>query len=103
MQVQAVIPVGIAYEQMMEDFRAMMRHEIQTHASPPATSKFIPAKEPKSARQIAEQFGVCVATVWEWARVGKIASHKIGGRTFFFAEDILDALETKQRSPKKGR
>lgn len=90
------------YAQLLEDMRAMVRHEIQSHKSP-TTAAPTTGNNPRTARQIAEKFGVCLATVWEWAREGKFASHKMGGRTYFFEEEVIAALEKNQRSTKKGR
>ena len=101
MQPQVLIPV-VSYDQLMEDVEARMRRVLQSHHAP-APSLYIPAKEPRTVRQIAEKFNVCVATVWEWARTGKIASHKMAGRTYFFDEEVIAALEKTQRSTKKGR
>ena len=98
MQPQAFIPI-INYDQFLEDIEARFR---RVHQAPPTPTPAA-TKEPKSVRQIAEKFDVCVATVWEWARVGKIASHRIGGRTYFFEEEVIAALEKQQRSTKKGR
>jgi hypothetical protein len=97
---QSVIPIGVAYTQLIEDFRAIVRHELQTHTPAPATAQNETGKDPRTVRQVADKFGVCVATVWEWARTGKIASHKIGGRTYFFEQEVIAALEKNQRTLK---
>jgi len=101
MQPQAFIPIA-NYDQFLEDVEARVRRVLQSQNTS-AIPFHAPTKEPKSVRQIAEKFDVCVATVWEWARAGKIISHKMGGRTYFFEEEVIAALETQQRSTKKGR
>ena len=100
---QAFILTGDTYAQLIEDVRAVVRHELQTHALTPTATPNETGKEPKTARQIATLFGVCVATIWEWTRAGKFSSHKIGGRTYFFEQEVVAALHQQQRTEKKGR
>lgn len=98
-----LIPVGVSYAQVIEDLRAMLRHELSAHTPAPAAAPADTARTPQTAKQIAGKFGVCVATVWEWCRQGKFASHKIGGRTYFFEDEVLAALQSKERTKKAGR
>lgn len=98
-----LIPVGVTYAQVIEDLRAMVRHELSTLTPALAAAPTDAVRLPRTAKQIAEHFNVCVATVWEWCRQGKFASHKIGGRTYFFEDEVLAALNSKERTKKIGR
>jgi hypothetical protein len=93
--------VVVNYTQLIEDVRAVIRHELL--GTVPTTQATPEAPAPRTAKQIAAKFDVCVATVWEWCRQGKFASHKIGGRTYFFEDEVLAALKSKERTQKKGR
>ncbi len=95
--------VLVDYAQLIEDFRAVVRHELSHTGAAPQSAPADTSKTPRTAKQIAEQFNVCVATVWEWCRQGKFASHKIGGRTYFFEDEVLAALKSQQRTQKLAR
>jgi hypothetical protein len=100
---QAVILTGDTYTQLLEDIRAVIRHELPHTGATPQAAPADTGRTPRTAKQIAEKFDVCVATVWEWCRQGKFGSHKMGGRTYFFEDEVLAALNTQQRTHKKSR
>jgi hypothetical protein len=97
--------VLVDYNQLIEGLRGVIRHEllgVTASNCPPATPADAP-RLPRTAKQIAEKFDVCVATVWEWRRQGKFTGHTIGGRTYFFEDEVLAALQSKERTKKVGR
>lgn len=100
---QVIIPVGIAYDQLLEDVRAMLRHELH-HAAPanPAPAA-PPAAALLSMREGAEMFGVTVQTVHEWKRRGRLKYYKMGSRSYLKLADVLAALQGHQRSEKPGK
>ena len=100
---QAIIPVGIAYTQLLEDVRAMFRHEL--HNTPPTApaAGTPPADELLSIREAAEMLGVTVQTVHEWKRRGLLKYHKMGSRSYLFRTNVLAALQGHQRSEKPGK
>jgi excisionase family DNA binding protein len=98
---EAIIPVGVAYAQLLEDVRALVRHEIQ-HASVAATAA-APAEELLSIREAAALLGVTVQTVHEWKRRGLLMYHKLGSRSYLKRADVLAALQGQQRTVKCGR
>ena len=100
---QAVIPVGVAYAQLMEDFRAVIRHELYHHAPAAPVGNAAPADELLSIREAATLLGVTVQTVHEWKRRGLLKYHKLGSRTFLKRADILAALQGQQRTVKTGK
>ena len=98
---QAVIPVGVDYAQLLEDVRAVVRHEL--HHAPAAPPAGPPADELLSIREAAELLGVTVQTVHEWKRRGLLKYHKLGSRTYLKRADVLAALTGQQRTVKTGK
>ena len=99
---QAVIPVGVEYAQLLEDVRAVVRHELHHHA-PAAVADAAPTDELLSVREAATLLGVTVQTVHEWKRRGLLKYHKLGSRSYLKRADVLAALQGHQRTTKKGR
>lgn len=100
---QAIIPVGVNYAQLLEDVRAICRHEFNTAAPAAPTAGTPPADELLSIREAAEMLGVTVQTVHEWKRRGLLKYHKLGSRSYLKRADVLAALQGHQRSEKPGK
>ena len=100
---QAVIPVGVAYTQLIEDVRAVIRHELQHHAPAGAVGNAATADELLSIREAAALLGVTVQTVHEWKRRGLLKYHKLGSRSYLKRADVLAALQGHQRTVKTGK
>ena len=99
---QAVIPVGVAYTQLLEDVRALVRFELQqAPAAPVGTAA--PADELLSIREAATLLGITVQTVHEWKRRGLLKYHKLGSRSYLKRADVLAALQGHQRTVKTGK
>ena len=98
-----LIPVGVAYEQVKADFRAMLRSELGNMAMPLPAAGTPPADELLSIREAAEMLGVTVQTVHEWKRRGLLKYHKLGSRSYLKHADVLSALQGHQRSEKPGK
>ena len=98
---QAVILTGDTYAQLIEDVRAVVRHELQHTA--PAVSAVAPADELLSIREAAALLGVTVQTVHEWKRRGLLMYHKLASRSYLKRADVLAALQGHQRTAKGGR
>ena len=99
---QAVIPVGVAYTQLLEDVRALVRFELQQ--VPAATGgNTAPTDELLSIREAATLLGVTVQTVHEWKRRGLLKYHKLGSRSYLKRADVLAALQGHQRTVKTGK
>ncbi|GAB2461299.1 hypothetical protein GCM10011375_12390 [Hymenobacter qilianensis] len=101
----AIIPVGVDYTQLLEDFRALIRHELNHHAPPVAPTGAIPAlgDELLTLREAAQVLDVTVQTVHDWKRRGLLKYHKLGSRTYIKKADVLTALSGHQRSVKSGK
>jgi len=100
---QNIITQGVAYQQLLDDLRALIRHEM-TQAQPAAGTVQQPAvDELLTVQQAAELLDVCVATVHEWKRRGVLAFRKIGGRTYLNRTDVLAAGTREQRTAKPSR
>ncbi|WP_375438184.1 helix-turn-helix domain-containing protein [uncultured Hymenobacter sp.] len=98
---RAVIPIGVAYAQLLEDVRAVIRHELNqistTHAGPP------PADELLSIREAAELLGVTVQTIHSWKQKGLLKYHKLGSRSYLKRANVSAALQSYQRTVKTGK
>lgn len=103
MQVKNPGVVVADYAQLLEDVRAVVRHELAHHVPPPASGATTPAEELLSIREAAALLGVTVQTVHEWKRRGLLMYHKLGSRTYLKRADMLAALQEQQRTAKGGR
>lgn len=100
---QTIITQGVAYQQLLDDLRAMIRHEM-AQSQPAASSAPQPlADELLTVPQAAELLNVCVATIHEWKRRGVLTYRKIGSRAYLNRADVLAAGTQQQRSVKPSR
>ncbi|WP_375438142.1 helix-turn-helix domain-containing protein [uncultured Hymenobacter sp.] len=100
---QTVITSGVAYAQLLEDLRALIRHELNlTHTAGVVPAPAGEAEELLTIKQAATLLDVCPQTVHEWKRRGLLPYHKMGGRTYLKKADVLAALKGQQRTL-KGR
>jgi excisionase family DNA binding protein len=94
-----VITCGVGYPQLLDDLRAIIRHEVgqaQAAATPaPATEE-----ELLTVRQAATLLDVCVATIHEWKRRGLLAYTRLGGRVYLKKAEVLSAGTRCRRSGK---
>ena len=100
---KAVIPIGVAYDQLLEDVRAVVRHELHHAPAAFAGPPTAPADELLSVREAAELLGVTVQTVHEWKRRGLLRYHKLGSRSYLKRADVLAALQGHHRTVKVGK
>lgn len=99
---QTIITTGVAYTQLLEDLRAIIRHEVnQSHALPAPLPEA--TEELLTIRQAAQLLDVCSHTVHEWKRKGLLPYHKLGGRTYLKKADVLAAPNQQQRTRKGSR
>lgn len=96
-----IITQGVEYQQLLDDVRALIRHEM-SQVSPSAATAPV-ADELLTVQQAAALLDVCVATVHEWKRRGLLAYSKIGGRAYLKRVDVLNAGTSHQRSQKTTR
>lgn len=54
-------------------------------------------KELYTIKDLTELFTVSSATIHNWINEGKLIKHKIGGRTMFKREDILQLIEFSKK------
>lgn len=91
------------YAQLLEDVRAVVRHELQHAPAAPAGPPTAAADELLSIREAAAMLGVTVQTVHEWKRRGLLKYHKLGSRSYLKRADVLAALQGEQRTVKAGK
>ncbi|MVN76441.1 helix-turn-helix domain-containing protein [Hymenobacter sp. HMF4947] len=100
---QTIITQGVAYQQLLDDMRAMIRHEMTQGQPAVGMAQQPAADELLTVQQAAELLDVCVATVHEWKRRGVLAFRKIGGRAYLSQADVLAAGSREQRTTKPSR
>ena len=88
---QTIITQGVPYEQLLDDLRALIRHEM-AQAAPATPVSGAPAEELLTVQGAAALLNVCVATVHEWKRRGLLAYTKLGGRAYLKRADVLAEL-----------
>jgi excisionase family DNA binding protein len=96
---QTIITQGVGYPQLLDDLRAIIRHEVgQAQALAPSA----PAAEEEllTVRQAATLLDVCVATIHEWKRRGLLPYTRLGGRVYLKKADVLSAGTRCRRSEK---
>lgn len=94
---------GVEYRQLLDDMRALIRHEM-AQASAVAPAAGAPAAEELLTVQAAAALlNVCVATVHEWKRRGLLAYTKLGGRAYLKRADVLAAGTSQLRTHKPAR
>jgi excisionase family DNA binding protein len=55
-----------------------------------------------TARQVAEQLGVCTETVLVWIRAGKLPAIRLAGRAIRVRETALEAKLEEWATPERG-
>ncbi|TDN38261.1 DNA-binding protein [Hymenobacter sp. UV11] len=92
----------VDYQQLLEDLRNIVRHEMQSAPAAAVTQQ--PAgDELLTIKQAAELLDVCVASIHEHKRTGKLPYQKIGGRSYIRRSDVLAAGTQHQRTAKPAR
>lgn len=96
---QTIITQGVGYPQLLDDLRAIIRHEVgqAQAAAPPAQAA---EEELLTVRQAATLLDVCVATVHQWKRVGLLGYTRLGGRVYLKKAEVLNAGTRCKRSRK---
>jgi hypothetical protein len=98
-----IITQGVEYQQLLDDLRALIRHEISLAKPSVAETQQPAGDELLTIKQAAELLDVCVATVHEHKRRGLLVYQKLGGRTYIKRSDVLAAGSREQRSQKPAR
>ena len=96
---QAVIPIGVAYAQLLEDLRAVIRHELQHSPAPSTALASSSAEELLTVREAAELLDVTVQTIHCWKAQNRLAFYKMGSRSYLKRGDVLAALQAHPRTP----
>ena len=100
---QTIITQGIAYQQLLDDMRAMVRHEVAQAQQAAGTAQQPAADELLTVPQAAGLLDVSVATIHEWKRRSILPYTKIGGRAYLKRSDLLAAGTREQRTTKPSR
>jgi excisionase family DNA binding protein len=100
---QAVILTGDTYTQLLEDVRAVVRHELQNAPAAPTAGAGPAADELLTIREAAALLDVTVQTVHEWKRRGLLHFHKLGSRSYLKRGEMLSALTAQRRTTKPSK
>lgn len=100
---EAIISVGVAYTQLLEDVRAVIRHELKQ--APPTQAGTLPSQtdELLSIREAASLLGVTVQTIHFWKKNGALVYYKLGNRSYLKRADVMAALQAHSRTVKSGK
>jgi DNA-binding transcriptional regulator YhcF (GntR family) len=98
-----IITQGVEYQQLLDDLRALIRHEMSLAKPSVAEGQQPAGDELLTIKQAAALLDVCVATVHEHKRRGLLVYQKLGGRTYIKRSDVLAAGSREQRSQKPAR
>ena len=92
----------VPYAQLLEDLRAIFRHETNQRPAPTSPSE-APATDLLTVQEAAEMLDVCPQTVHEWKRRGLLTYHKMVRRTYLKRAEVLAALKSEKRTVKIGK
>jgi excisionase family DNA binding protein len=97
-----IITQGVEYQQLLDDLRALIRHEMQSQPTTVAPQQ-LAGDELLTIKEAANLLDVCVATVHEYKRRGILGYQKLGGRVYIKRSDVLAAGTQHQRTVKPAR
>jgi len=99
---EPVLLTPVPYAQLLEDLRAIFRHETNQRPAPVGTPD-AQATDLLTVQEAAEMLDVCPQTVHEWKRRGLLTYHKMGRRTYLKRAEVLAALKSEKRTVKTGK
>ena len=100
---RAIISIGVAYTQLLDDVRAVIRHELQQSPAPTLADPQSPTDNLLSIREAAVLLGVTVQSIHSFKKRGILPYHKLASRSYIKREDIMAALQSYQRNGKAGK
>lgn len=98
-----IIFQGLTREQLLEDFRALIRFELNLVKPITEGNGQTTDDELLTIKQAAVLLDVSVATVHEHKRTGRLPYTKLAGRAYIKRSDILAAGIQHQRTAKPAR
>ncbi len=89
-----VILNGISLEQLKDEFKAIVRKEVQQILIelPPTTTESSP--EFITRKETAKILGVSLPTLHEWTKNGTIPAQRIGSRVRYKRSDVYASLKS---------
>ena len=99
---ESVVFSPVPYAQLLEDVRAIIRHEANLRPAPAPGTPDAPATDLLTVQEAAELLDVCPQTIHEWKRRGLLTYHKMGRRTYLKQAEVLAALQSEKRTAKPG-
>ena len=93
----------VPYAQLLEDMRAIIRHETAQQSTSASPSELNAGSDLLTVQEAAELLDVCPQTIHEWKRRGLLTYHKMGRRTYLKRAEVLAALKSEKRTVKAGK
>jgi len=90
----------VPYAQLLEDMRAIIRHETAQRPNPTTPAEADTTTDLLTVPEAAELLDVCPQTIHEWKRRGLLTYHKMGRRTYLKRAEVLAALQSERRTVK---
>ena len=100
---EPVLLTPVPYAQLLEDLRAIFRHETNQRPATAQGTSDSPATDLLTVQEAAEMLDVCPQTVHEWKRRGLLTYHKMGRRTYLKRAEVLAALKSEKRTVETGK
>ena len=100
---EPVLFAPVPYAQLLEDLRAIFRHETNQRSAPVSGTPHAPATDLLTMQEAAEMLDVWPQTVHEWKRCGLLTYHQMGRRTYLKRAEVLAALKSEKRTVKTGK
>ena len=97
---EPVVFSPVPYAQLLEDVRAIIRHEANQRPAPAPGTPDVSATDLLTVPEAADLLDVCPQTIHEWKRRGLLTYHKLGRRTYLKRAEVLAALQSERRTVK---
>ena len=91
----------VPYAQLLEDMRAIIRHETAQRPTAAPTAE-ASTSDLLTVQEAAELLDVCPQTIHEWKRRGLLTYHKMGRHTYLKQAEVMAALQSEKRTAKPG-
>ncbi|UOR06221.1 helix-turn-helix domain-containing protein [Hymenobacter aerilatus] len=96
---QTILTSGVTYSQLLDDLRAIIRHEVSS-SGPAVPTDIATGPELLTVREAAALLDICQQTVHDFARRGLITKHRLGGRVYLKRSELLASLQRQHRTAK---
>ena len=100
---QQIIISGVPYPQFLEDLGTAIRRECQNVLSASVKTEVESPDQLLTVREVSELLSITVQTVHFYKKQGTLPFYKISGRTYLKRSEVIAALQSFQRTTKRGK